>query len=714
MVIQGTRLVFFNRQARQILELETEEMKTLVIRDIVHPDDWPSVAQRLGRREQGEDLVAETEFRLRLANGKQKWVGTRSSTALWEGRYGTMTFFSDITERRQAMEALHRSEERYRAVVEHVGEGMVVVRGTDFVFANQQAADLVEMPLEEMLAKGYLHRIHPDDRAMVDERRQKRLRGEPVPSRYEIRLLLPGNKVRWLDIGVTIVPWNGELATLTFFSDVTERKDLERKFKETLEEREIILETSVVGIAFLTHDGRFIWCNRAMLGLFGALPNDGLRSIESIYQNREQYLAVGGQAARAIQAGESFQTEIQLKRFDGRKIWVNMSGNAVRPRDLSQGTVWVLQDISRRKELEAQLEMSSKEREAILSNTLVGMVFSVGRRHGWVNGKYASMLGYAPEELIGRSSEYLYETKEEWQEFGRVSRESLRATGMYVVERKLTRKDGSSFWVHMAGSCLKERDPDSGIVWSFLDITERKQAEEDTRQALVQQIELNQLRSRFVAMTSHEFRTPLASILSSAELLRHYGSRMQPDEQVETLQTIEASVQRMTNMLERILLIGKSEEQLLECKPSQINLRLLCQHLVQEAHKQYPHTACQLVLDWQAGQQEMAVLDEKLLRHIFGNLLSNAIKYSPQGGSVKFIVRQVDKKWAFEVSDQGIGIPAGEMGHLFQTFHRASNVEDIAGTGLGLAIVKRSVETHGGKIEVTSEQGRGTRFEVRL
>ena len=106
--------------------------------------------------------------------------------------------------------------------------------------------------------------------------------------------------------------------------------------------------------------------------------------------------------------------------------------------------------------------------------------------------------------------------------------------------------------------------------------------------------------------------------------------------------------------------------------------------------------------------------DEKLLRHIFGNLLSNAIKYSPQGGRVVFEVRREEGATVFRVADQGIGIPPDEIGHLFESFHRASNVGTIQGTGLGLAIVKNAVEMHRGTIAVESRLGAGTTFTVRI
>ncbi len=235
--------------------------------------------------------------------------------------------------------------------------------------------------------------------------------------------------------------------------------------------------------------------------------------------------------------------------------------------------------------------------------------------------------------------------------------------------------------------------------------------------AMAQQMEINALKSTFVSMTTHEFRTPLTTILSSQELLRHYGERMSPQDRAETLDNIASAVQRMVAMLDQVLTIGKADAKLLEFQPKPIHLGLLCSQLRDEvlagqvADEAGPDQAVTLTLD--IGD-EMVLADEKLLRHILGNLLSNAIKYSPGGQGVRFSVCRDANGLVFEVQDQGIGIPPEELPSLFGNFHRASNVGNIPGTGLGLTIVKRAVESHGGSIAVDSELGRGTRFKVCL
>jgi signal transduction histidine kinase len=169
----------------------------------------------------------------------------------------------------------------------------------------------------------------------------------------------------------------------------------------------------------------------------------------------------------------------------------------------------------------------------------------------------------------------------------------------------------------------------------------------------------------------------------------------------------------MTQMLDRILLIGKAEAEMLEFSPKPIDLKELCEQLIKEANRQHADAKSPIVLDWQMPPG-MQGLDEKLCRHIFSNLLSNALKYSPEGGDVRMRVHIEKGRTIFEVSDQGIGIPADELHHLFDSFHRASNVGAIAGTGLGLSIVKKSVELHGGTISVSSTIGEGTCFTVTL
>lgn len=246
---------------------------------------------------------------------------------------------------------------------------------------------------------------------------------------------------------------------------------------------------------------------------------------------------------------------------------------------------------------------------------------------------------------------------------------------------------------------------------------QKKEEQEQALLALSKEREVNALKSTFVAMTSHEFRTPLSAIFSSQELLRDFRNQMAVPERDELLGIIESATQRMMGMLDKILIIGQVDADLMEFRPEPLNVAGVCRRLADEVLQSFRNTSPEvatIVLDVQIATCDLASLDENLLRHCLGNLLSNAVKYSPSGSEATLKVSQVEDAVVFEVVDHGIGIPREDLPRLFESFHRGGNVGTIPGTGLGLAIVMRAVERHGGTIEVTSEIGKGTCFTVSL
>lgn len=250
------------------------------------------------------------------------------------------------------------------------------------------------------------------------------------------------------------------------------------------------------------------------------------------------------------------------------------------------------------------------------------------------------------------------------------------------------------------------------------DITEHKrlQAElvekEKLRLALQQEQELRYLRNQFMRTVSHEFRTPLASIALSVDMLESYSERMPAVSKQKRFAQIREQVKRLTEMLNEISIILKTEAPDAQFQPAALDLVKLCRMLVEAAQMsaQQTHTVVfthdQPIIDIQGNEQ--------LLRYAISNLLDNAVKYSPQGGHVRLDVRQNERMVVLRVEDEGIGIPQENIRHLFEPFYRAENVGDIGGTGLGLAIVKQAIEMHGGTIEVESVIGKGTAVTVRL
>jgi signal transduction histidine kinase len=244
---------------------------------------------------------------------------------------------------------------------------------------------------------------------------------------------------------------------------------------------------------------------------------------------------------------------------------------------------------------------------------------------------------------------------------------------------------------------------------------ELETADQEVRKALEKEKELNQLKSRLVSMISHEFRTPLTTILASTEALEHYSHKWSEEKKAIYFRRIQNTIQHLTDLLNDALLFGKAEENHLSFKPKSIDLEKFFQSLVEEMrlshHDKYQF---QFIVENRLNHPPNTAMDEKLLRHIFINLLSNAIKYSPQGGNITLKLQYYKNQVIFTLADEGIGIAQEDIKHLFESFHRAQNVGTIPGTGLGLAIVKHAVDVHQGTIAVQSKIGKGTIFTVTL
>jgi signal transduction histidine kinase len=270
----------------------------------------------------------------------------------------------------------------------------------------------------------------------------------------------------------------------------------------------------------------------------------------------------------------------------------------------------------------------------------------------------------------------------------------------------------------------------TGILLSFIllyfiyyslkrELTARRQAEwalqklnAEIYEALESEKKLNELKSRIITVISHEYRTPLTTILSSAELLERYSHKWAEQRKITHLKRIQSAANHLTDLVGDILDISQVEAGQLDFSPSPLNLESFCRQLVEELQRS---DACEHSLTFVSlGDCSSCIVDEKLIRQIFTNLLLNAIKYSAQGSTVQFNLRCQGDKVVFQVQDEGIGIPIEDQAQLFKPFERASNVGTISGTGLGLAIVKRLVDLHSGEIAVESAVGVGTTFTVTL
>lgn len=361
------------------------------------------------------------------------------------------------------------------------------------------------------------------------------------------------------------------------------------------------------------------------------------------------------------------------------------------------------------------------------------------------NPSAEKLFGYETGELIGKQIEVLVPKRlagrhvEQREEYSDKPRPRSMGAGMVLYG---LRKDWSEFPVEISLSPYST--PEGEFVIAFIiDITSRKQEEERTKNysaeleisvknrtlileeaieelektkkelfnALNKEKELNELKSRFVSMASHEFRTPLTTMLSSLSLITRYGEQNDPENQLKHINKIKDSIANMTEILNDFLSVSKLEEGKVRKISEEFNLKEFIEDIILDLQ----HLAVEeQELNLSYNGEEIVFLDKKLIKNILFNLISNAIKFSPEAGPIE-ITTNISKEVAnISVKDNGIGIPVNDQKHMFERFFRGHNAIHIQGTGLGLNIVAKYAELLNGSLNFESEENKGTTFMISI
>jgi PAS domain S-box-containing protein len=344
------------------------------------------------------------------------------------------------------------------------------------------------------------------------------------------------------------------------------------------------------------------------------------------------------------------------------------------------------------------------------SPALIGILKLSDGKYVLANDAFLNWLGHPQAEVLGRSCLDLGM----WENTGERDAllEDIHTVGtVRQRECRWRNRSGERFTILLSAETITLNDTPH-LLTMAMDITQRKRAEEELLGTLAREKELSQLKSNFVSLVSHEFRTPLGIIQSSAELLRDFHPRMQPAEREEQLDSITRNTRRMGGLMEEMLMLSQLDAGKLIFQPAPLDLNILFRRIVDEVLSA-TNRRCPIELSV-SPLPAQARADERLLGHIFTNLLSNAVKYSDAGTRVRLEIGQEQQDAVCIVQDRGIGIPAEDRQRLFEAFYRGSNVGTRPGTGLGLLLVKRCAELHGGKVHLNSKLGNGTTVTVRL
>jgi PAS domain S-box-containing protein len=347
----------------------------------------------------------------------------------------------------------------------------------------------------------------------------------------------------------------------------------------------------------------------------------------------------------------------------------------------------------------------------------------------YVNNAFTKMTGYESDEVIGKSLRILQGPKSDKKQLAKVT--DALITGIHIeVEIINYKKNGEQFWNNFTIVPAVNKD---GKISHFIsiqrDVTARRHVEELTRirletlvkertrelnDALRKEKDLVEMKNKFVTIASHEFRTPLATISFAAESIRNYFHQLTGEEITRKLIKIEDQASHMTNLLEDILTLGKSEAGKIKVKCVSLDLREFIESTIEEVRSTVKEKR-QINFVF-PGNKSRVNADDKLLRNIFNNLLTNALKFSGPDTpiTVTVTVTDLNNEIVIEVKDEGIGIEEGELTSVFESFQRGSNASGISGTGLGLSILKKAVDLMDGSVDVKSVLNEGSIFTVHI
>ncbi|MBR7798902.1 response regulator [Undibacterium fentianense] len=519
-----------------------------------------------------------------------------------------------------------------------------------------------------------------------------------------------------------------------------ERKSLADELQRMLTERETILENSIVGMIFLNSQGRVQWVNTPLCQIFGVERAAVLGgSLEPFYVSRDSYLSCGSAVSDAVLRGDAFETELQMKRADGSLFWVQFSGRAVNKKDLSYGTVWVVMDISARRQLEDDLHRSEYNYRLLIDNVTEGIIVVQNAKIAFANRIIQTLTGYSHEELIGMSFTSSIYAEDVALVVARHQRRLLgESVEQYYQIRLQNRYTQKIIWVEIS-SVLIEWESQPATLSFVSDLTQRKLLESQLKESMDEQMRLQTLqmqndlkvselarrhaeettaaKSLFLANMSHEIRTPMNAIIGMAHLALKTELTVKQKDYVEKIHKAGLSLMGIIN---DILDFSKIEAGKLDIEMLEFELDEVLNSVAVVTSEKAEQKGLEYLFDIDAKVPKRLRGDPLRLGQVLINLVNNAIKFTSEGdvilrcGCVEHLGNRV--KLRFDVCDTGLGMSETQSAKLFMPFSQGdeSTTRKYGGTGLGLSISKGMVELMQGSISLRSELGVGTTVSVDI
>lgn len=643
--------------------------------------------------------------------------------------------FNDITARKKAEDDLKISNERFsysnKATFDAIWDWDLK---TDIIFVGEQFSSLFGHQFENNFMNASLCEtfVHPEDRKTTFESLDLAIENGDETWSSEYRYLKADNSYAQVnDKAIIIRNNNGEaVRVIGAMKDITKEKELTQKLEQSKQKFEGAFKHSAAGMALVNKEGYYTEVNERLCDMFGYTNKEmKLLKFQDITYPKDLNLDLDYKDQLDTGKITHFSSEKRFIHKNNSLVWTHMSVSLEKNNEESSYIVQLI-DITERKKIEKQNQLLIAEnnrnktiqlKEAenmyrfLADNTAdLVCVHGIDTVFQYVSPSATKLLGYTPEELIG-TSPLDYAFPEEIKYLKNSLTDFIDEKVDDSTTARFKTKNGDYIWLETKANLIKQRGVMIGFQTSSRDITARKKAEIALENALNQERELNELRTNLVSTISHEFRTPMTTIRTSAELISMYlenqeiknGPLLQ-----KRVSIITEEIDRIVELMNAVLTISKEDSGKTNFNPELFDLKQLCYQIV-EINYDNQNNSNKIHLDFGDGNF-MVLADIKLMEYSILNILNNAVKYSKGIGDIILKLNSADGNIQLEITDFGIGIPEEEQSKLFNTFFRASNTNGYQGTGLGLYIVKTFTEKNAGTIQLESTLGKGTKVTFQF
>ncbi len=676
--------------------------------DFVHADDMAATLAAVGKLSTGQTVLNFVN-RYRCKDGTYRWIEWRSAP------YGKFIYAAarDITERKQAEEAIRRSEEHFRALFETNPFPILITRVADgaIIQANQALLDYMGGTREDLFTVHApdFYRIPTDRQTLIAEVKAK---GSVRNKTVELKTLQ--NQTRYALVNILPMEFGGEICLLAGLADITEREQAERELRNLSNRFELYLKYIPVPMYMKDADTRAIVLSRQFEQMLGKPLQELLGKTNAELWPLELAITMTQDDMRILNENQASTVEESYagRHYYSVKFPIKEPGQ---PPLLGGYTV----DVTELKETQAALQESESRmgqitaamRQVILLHD--AQTFEVL----FVNPAYAEVWGRTCASLIANPASYIEAIHPEDKDYILGIIRDKTQSAFFNQEHRIVRPDGGVRWVW--GRTFPIRN-DAGEIYRVLsvseDITERKLMEEALRQAKEAAEAASRAKSAFLANMSHELRTPLNAVLGFSELMAH-APNLTP-EQRANMDIIGRSGEHLLGLINGVLNLSKIETGHTELHPEVFDLHAMLLDLNEMFRLRAEQKGVTVRFDFAPNTPRRIRADVGKLREVLINLLNNAVKFTERGTIIMKVESQESKSQAptsarlhFEIKDTGIGIAPDELNKVFEAFVQTeSGQRSRQGTGLGLPISREYVRLMGGDLTVQSEFGVGAVF----